>query len=110
MQMSDDVKDTGLLWLRYSQNTEQLEDRVLKHLGVPVYRDEFGIGQKSEDILPFVDGRCVAIPGNEDQWCTVSTSKDCWPEQEWTPIQFCHFKGGVKGKKWSIEWTHSSDE
>merc|ERR1719221_1150967 len=101
----DVLSSNGLLMS--SANTEQLEDRIMKHNGVPVQKGKFGVGNMAEDILPFVDGRCVTSPDNEDHWCTVSQSKDCWPEQEWTPSKvfaWCHLEGDVKGSHWSIRW------
>jgi hypothetical protein len=92
--------------LTLAENTEQLQERILRYKGVPLIRDTYGIGQDSEDILPFVDGRCITSAAGTDHWCTVWRDKDCWPEQDWVPGTACHFQ--TDGSK--VNWTSSSSE
>merc|ERR1719291_660586 len=107
MRMSDAqyLKDHYLRELLRVENTEQLQERILRYKGVPLTRDTYGIGHESEDVLPFVDGRCITSDAGTDHWCTVWRDKDCWPEQDWVGAA-CHFqKGGSK-----VNWTSSSSE
>merc|ERR1719343_895115 len=91
--------------LTYARNNEQVQAEILEYMGVPVLRHSYGVGQDAEDILPFVDGRCVTHDDNTDHWCTVWVDKDCWPQQDWAVDKACHFLPGGS----EINWTSPAE-
>lgn len=106
MRMSVAPSDYFLKEVTRAANTEQLQERILRYMGVPLTRDTYGVGRDSEDVLPFVDGRCITSDAGTEHWCTVGQDKDCWPEQDWAAGTSCHFqKGGSK-----VIWSSSSSE
>merc|ERR1719450_1572557 len=77
MYAKPDELPQALKKMSLSINTEQLQAFTVKHLGVRIFRLSYKEGRDSEDIIPFVDGRCVQEDDGTSHWCVVSQDKDC---------------------------------